>query len=66
MKKNNVKDNKEYLPKYWICCDCAFKKRMELPPNYVGTVTTGLCGHCKSNVPEELIPVVDFNKYYFD
>lgn len=57
-----MKKQYEFVSKYYICEDCAFKKRYELLFDYVGTVTYGLCGHCKETSPKTLIPVVDFKR----
>lgn len=51
----------ERKDKYWICKDCADKKKWT-PPNYNVTVIKGLCGWCEREDEAMLIPVVDFRK----
>lgn len=47
---------------YWICEDCADKRGWSFPKGYVGTVISGLCGHCNRKDEATLIPTRDFVK----
>lgn len=51
----------ERVDKYWICWECAKKKKWTIPENNCNTVISGLCGHCKRKDDTTLIPTVDFN-----
>lgn len=45
---------------YWICDECAAKKKM-VPPNGCVTAIKGLCGHCDCPIESLLIPVIDYD-----
>lgn len=62
MPKKKKPKKTEYMPKYWICADCATAKGWELPKNYMGTVSAGACEYCKTGEITTMIPYVDFRR----
>lgn len=45
--------------KYWICEDCAEKKKL-IPPDRGVTIIVGLCGHCDCPISTTLTPIIDY------
>lgn len=52
---------KERKGKYWMCLECAKKKKWKAPEHNV-TIIKGLCGHCDREDETTLIPTRDFAK----
>lgn len=48
-------------PRYWICRECAEKKKW-IAPDFGVTVIQGRCGYCKSEEVKMLTPIVDFKR----
>lgn len=53
------------MNKYWICDACVKEKHKDWETAYPtggNTVTSGLCGHCESEVETFLTPVCDYKR----
>lgn len=57
-----IKPKYEYVNMSYICENCAIKKNLNFSINYETASISGLCGHCKSNKPTELIKISNLNK----
>lgn len=58
---SQMNSKEERTAKYWICDECADKRKW-IGPKYAVTCIRGLCGHCERPDETTLTPMCDFDK----